>query len=423
MEFKNLQIIEPILKAIEFAGHTKPTPIQIEAIPSILDNKDLLASAQTGTGKTAAFAIPILQQIYNKNIIKPSKAIKALVLTPTRELATQVGEDFYRYSKYLKIRSLVIFGGVPQVKQTQALNRGTTVLIATPGRLMDLMNQGYIKLNEIEYFVLDEADQMLDMGFIHDVRKIVKAIPNNRQSLLFSATMPDSIIKLARELLKDPIRIEVTPTHQTLDIIKQKVYHVNKREKTDLLIKLIKENKIESLLVFTRTKHLANRLVTALGDKGFKSEAIHGNKSQSARERALDNFKKGKTKILVATDIAARGIDIDGLSYVINYDLPETPETYLHRIGRTGRAGSSGVAISFCEEDNLKMLQEIERHIKTKIEEDSLYQYIASDKILEKNNKSNNNRNLKFNNRNNSNMKKRTNKNTQRRNNTKNKKI
>ena len=255
------------------------------------------------------------------------------------------------------------------------------------------------------------------MVLVDWTRKIVKAIPNNRQSLLFSATMPDSIIKLARELLKDPIRIEVTPTHQTLDIITQKVYHVNKRQKTDLLINLIKENDIESLLVFTRTKHLANRLVTALGEKGFKSEAIHGNKSQSARERALDNFKKGKTKILVATDIAARGIDIDGLSYVINYDLPDTPETYLHRIGRTGRAGSSGVAISFCEEDNLKMLQEIEKHIKSKIEEDSLYQFVASDKIVEKNN----NRNSKFNNKNkmNSNTKPRANKNSQRRNHTK----
>lgn len=420
MKFENLQIIEPILKAIEFEGHTTPTPIQIEAIPSILDNKDLLASAQTGTGKTAAFAIPILQQIYNKNIITPSKAIKALVLTPTRELATQVGEDFKRYSKHLKIRSLVIFGGVPQVKQTQALNRGTTVLIATPGRLMDLMNQGYIKLNEVEYLVLDEADQMLDMGFIHDVRKIVKAIPNDRQSLLFSATMPASIIRLSKELLKDPIRIEVTPTHQTLDVISQKVYHVNKRQKTDLLIKLINENNIDSLLVFTRTKHLANRLVTALGEKGFASEAIHGNKSQSARERALDNFKKGKTKILVATDIAARGIDIDGLSYVINYDLPETPETYLHRIGRTGRAGSSGVAISFCEEDNVKMLQDIEKHIKSKIEEDSEYPFVASDKIIEKNN----NRNSRFksnNNKKNSNMKPRSKKNSQRRSNTKNK--
>jgi len=421
MKFENLQIIEPILKAIELEGHTIPTPIQIEAIPSILNNKDLLASAQTGTGKTAAFAIPILQQIYSKNIIKPSKAIKALVLTPTRELATQVGEDFKRYSKYLKIRSLVIFGGVPQVKQTQALNRGTTILIATPGRLMDLMNQGYVKLNEIEYLVLDEADQMLDMGFIHDVRRIVKAIPTNRQSLLFSATMPASIIRLSKELLKEPIRIEVTPTHQTLDVIKQKVYHVNKRQKTDLLIKLIKEKEIDSLLVFTRTKHLANRLVTTLAEKGFTSEAIHGNKSQSARERALDNFKKGKIKILVATDIAARGIDIDGLSYVINYDLPETPETYLHRIGRTGRAGSSGVAISFCEEDNVKMLQDIEKHIKSKIEEDREYQFIASDKIIEKNN----NRNSRFNNKNkkHSNMKPRARNNSKRRNNTKNKSI
>lgn len=378
MNFKQLGIIDPILKAIEQEGHETPTPIQVEGIPTTLSNVDVLASAQTGTGKTAAFAIPVLQQIYEANLVKPSKAIKALILTPTRELATQVGEDFLTYSKYLKIRSLVIFGGVPQVKQTQALNRGTTVLIATPGRLLDLINQGFIKLNEIEYFVLDEADQMLDMGFIHDVRRIVKLIPKKRQTLLFSATMPNSIINLANEILTEPKRIEVTPIHQTLDLIKQNVYHVNKGEKPDLLIHLIHEMNIRTLLVFSRTKHQANRIVKQLIEHGITAEAIHGNKTQNAREKALANFKAGTTRVLVATDIAARGIDIDGLTHVINYDLPEVPETYIHRIGRTGRAGASGLAMSFCEPENIKLLHDIEKHIKTKIEVVYKHPYVTS---------------------------------------------
>lgn len=368
MKFNELQIIEPILKSVEEQGHVKPTPIQVEAIPAILSKRDLLASAQTGTGKTAAFTIPILQQIYNENLVNPSKAIKALVLTPTRELATQVGEDFFNYSKYLKIRSLVIFGGVAQVKQTQALNRGTTVLVATPGRLLDLINQGFINLSEVEYLVLDEADQMLDMGFIRDVRKIVKFIPAQRQTLLFSATMPNDIIKLSNELLDNPIRIEVTPIHQTLDIITQNLYHVNKNQKLDLLTHVINQENMFSVLVFSRTKHQANKIANALKARKLSAEAIHGNKSQSARERALENFKSGKTQVLVATDIAARGIDIEGLSYVINYDLPEVPETYIHRIGRTGRAGASGVAISFCEPENIRLLRAIEKHLQTSLE-------------------------------------------------------
>lgn len=368
MKFKDLNIIDEILKAIEIEGHTKPTPIQEEGIPQILTNKDILGSAQTGTGKTAAFAIPILQQIYLNNKIKPSKAIKALILTPTRELASQVYEDFFRYSKFLNIRSTVIFGGVPQNKQASVLRRGVTVLVATPGRLIDLMNQGIVKLNEVEYFVLDEADQMLDMGFVRDVRRIVKNIPNKRQTLLFSATMPKAIIDLSKELLNDPVRIEVTPTHQTIDLITQSVYHVIKKDKNQLLLSIINDHHIKSLLVFTRTKHQANRVCEFLVKSNITAEPIHGNKSQAARERALNNFKAGKTRVLVATDIAARGIDIGGLTHVINYDLPELPETYIHRIGRTGRAGKNGVAISFVEPETINTLRAIERHTKHKID-------------------------------------------------------
>lgn len=391
MKFEDLNIIEPILKAIETKGLETPTPIQEVAIPVLLEKKDVLASAQTGTGKTASFVIPILQQIYLNNIQKPSKAIKALVLTPTRELAIQVGEDFNTYSKYLKIRSLVIFGGVPQVKQTQGLNRGTTIVVATPGRLLDLMNQGFLNLKEVEFFVLDEADQMLDMGFIHDVRKIMKAIPSNRQSLLFSATMPSSIIKLADEVLNDPVRVEVSPTYKTLDVIEQSVYHVRKNDKTNLLVDIIKNQDIKSLIVFSRTKHNANKIVKQLLDTNISAEAIHGNKSQNARVKALDNFKKGTTKVLVATDIAARGLDISGLSHVINYDLPEVAETYIHRIGRTGRAGETGIAISFCDLESLNLLKDIENHTKRKIDVVYNHPYVITGKqpVNNRNNRSN----------------------------------
>lgn len=368
MEFKELGIIEPILKAIALEGHTVPTPIQVKGIPAILSNSDVLGSAQTGTGKTATFAIPILQQIFENNKVRPSFAIKALILTPTRELATQVGEDFNTYSKYLKIRSTVIFGGVPQTRQIQALKRGVTVLVSTPGRLLDLISQGEVKLGEVEFLVLDEADQMLDMGFVKDVKRIIKNLPSKKQTLLFSATMPNQIIKLSNELLVDPIRVEVAAVHKTLDIIKQSVYHIIKSQKNELLVKLIKDLDIKSLLVFTRTKHMANRVVKSLEEAGITAEAIHGNKSQAARERALENFKANKTKVLVATDIASRGIDIEGLSHVINYDLPEVAETYIHRIGRTGRAGANGVAISFCDPENIELLKSIERHIEAKID-------------------------------------------------------
>lgn len=368
MKFDTLNIIDRIQKALTLSGYSEPTEIQKEAIPVLLEGRDLLGSAQTGTGKTAAFAIPILQQIYLNNKIKPSKAIKALILTPTRELASQVYEDFFRYSKFLNIRSTVIFGGVPQNKQASVLRRGVTVLVATPGRLIDLMNQGIVKLNEVEYFVLDEADQMLDMGFVRDVRRIVKNIPNKRQTLLFSATMPKAIIDLSKELLNDPVRIEVTPTHQTIDLITQSVYHVIKKDKNQLLLSIINDHHIKSLLVFTRTKHQANRVCEFLVKSNITAEPIHGNKSQAARERALNNFKAGKTRVLVATDIAARGIDIGGLTHVINYDLPELAETYIHRIGRTGRAGKNGVAISFVEPETINTLRAIERHTKHKID-------------------------------------------------------
>ena len=392
MSFNKLQIIEPILKAIEFEGHTVPTAIQTEAIPAILLKKDILASAQTGTGKTAAFAIPILQQIYEENINKPSKAIKALILTPTRELATQVGEDFFVYSKYLKIRSLVIYGGVAQIRQTQALNRGTTILVATPGRLLDLINQGYIDLTEVEHFVLDEADQMLDMGFVKDVRKIIKFMPNRKQTLLFSATIPDEIIKLSNELSENPIRIEVSPMYKTLDVIEQYVYHVKRNQKIDLLVDLVIDKKMNSLLVFVRTKHLADKIVTQLKARELNAEAIHGDKSQAERSRILRNFKAGKTQILVATDIAARGLDIEGLSHVVNYDLPEASETYIHRIGRTGRAGASGVAISFCEPELKKQLKELEKFLKTSIKIVDDHKYAIKPVSDDPNNKNRSNR-------------------------------
>lgn len=366
--FNNLGIIEPILQAIKSADYKKPTPIQAEAIPAILAKFDILGSAQTGTGKTAAFAIPIIQQIIANKASNEAKVIKALILTPTRELASQVAADFITYSKYVDLKTTVIFGGVHQKSQQTAIKRGVDILVATPGRLMDLMKQGIISLANIEYFVLDEADQMLDMGFIKDVYKIIKKMPKERQTMLFSATMPKAIEQLSRDLLKNPIRISVTPVNKTLDVISQELYYVSRKNKTALLIDLIKEKKMKSVLVFTRTKANANKLVTDLKNNRLSAEAIHGNKSQRAREKALSDFKVGKVKILVATDIAARGIDISELSFVVNYNLPEVAETYIHRIGRTGRAGESGSSISFCDELEKGLLNDIEKHIKMKID-------------------------------------------------------
>lgn len=360
MSFTNLKLTEPIIKAIDEVGYSIPTPIQEQAIPNILEGKDLLGSAQTGTGKTAAFAIPILQLASKE---PKSRQIKALILTPTRELAAQIHENFKSYGKYLPLKTAVIFGGVSQNSQTTALSRGVDILIATPGRLLDLINQNFIKLDYVKYFVLDEADHMLDMGFIHDVKKIINLLPSKRQNLMFSATMPYEITQLANKILVNPIRVEITPVTKTLDTINQSVFYVSKSNKILLLTHLLKNEKIESALIFARTKHGANKIAKTLNAANLKSDAIHGNKSQSARTQALEQFKARKIRILVATDIASRGIDIDELSHVINYDLPDVPETYIHRIGRTARAGHNGVAYSFCTSEERKLLRDIQKHI------------------------------------------------------------
>ncbi|HEY5555698.1 DEAD/DEAH box helicase [Acetobacterium sp.] len=364
MLFENLNIIEPIQRALKTEGYTKATPIQVKAIPPLLEGMDLLGCAQTGTGKTAAFAIPILQGLSSeqKNL-KEKRPIKALILAPTRELAIQIGDSFKAYGKHLNIRTLMIFGGVPQRPQTNSLARGIDILVATPGRLLDLINQKYIHLNQIKYFVLDESDLMLDMGMFQDVKKIIKHIPAVRQTMFFSATMPTEIAKLSGSILKNPVKIEITPVSSPVEIIEQTIYHVNKSNKINLLVHLLKNKSIASALVFSRTKHGADKIVKALEKAGLKAQAIHGNKSQKARQLALNNFKEKKTRILVATDIAARGIDVDELSHVINFNLPEVPETYVHRIGRTGRAGHGGTAISFCDQEEKPLLREIQKLI------------------------------------------------------------
>ncbi len=360
MTFENLKLIEPILKALQEEGYTTPTPIQEKSIPILLQGKDLLGCAQTGTGKTAAFSIPILQKLYKTD---NRKSIKALILTPTRELAIQIGESFEAYGKYTGLRHAVIFGGVGQKPQTDELKRGVQILIATPGRLQDLITQGFISLKALEFFVLDEADRMLDMGFIHDIRRILKLLPARRQTLFFSATMPPEIETLANSMLTDPEKVEVTPASSTVDTISQAVYFVEKNEKKDLLIHLLKSPTIESVLIFTRTKYGADKLARILNKAGIGAEAIHGNKSQNARQRALNGFKSHELRVLIATDIAARGIDVDQLSHVINYELPNIPETYVHRIGRTGRAGHDGIALSFCESEELPYLKDIQKLI------------------------------------------------------------
>ena len=368
MTFNNLRIIEPILKAIKEEGYTHPTPIQEQSIPVLLNRKDLLGCAQTGTGKTAAFTIPILQHLFNsKNDSKGQRKIKSLIITPTRELAIQINESIRTYGKYTGIKSVVIFGGVKQGGQTDALKRGTDILVATPGRLLDLISQGYITLKDIKYFVLDEADQMLDMGFIHDIRKVIARLPAKRQSLFFSATMPAAIIDLSRNILGNPEKVTIKPKQATAEKVEQSVYFVSKPNKTKLLIHLLEENPNSSVLVFSRTKHGADKIVRLLGRADIKSAAIHGNKSQNARQKALGNFKKGELNVLIATDIAARGIDVEELSLVINYDLPNIPETYVHRIGRTGRAKASGIALSFCNNEEKEYLKDIQKLINQQI--------------------------------------------------------
>lgn len=364
MTFKELNIIEPILKALTEEGYSTPTPIQQEAIPIVLGGNDILGCAQTGTGKTAAFSIPIIQLLEAKGSGSGrSRAIKALILTPTRELAIQIGESFASYGRHTKLRHVVIFGGVGQKPQTDALRAGVDILIATPGRLLDLIGQGYVNLKTLDFFVLDEADRMLDMGFIHDIKRILPLIPQKRQTLFFSATMPQAIASLADSILTNPVRVEVTPVSSTVDMIDQYLYFAEKDQKRDLLIDLLKDPSKESVLVFSRTKHGADKIAKLLCKAGIGSEAIHGNKSQNARQRALSNFKNRTTRVLIATDIAARGIDVDQLSHVINYDLPDVPETYVHRIGRTGRAGCSGVAITFCDLEEVPMLRDIQKLI------------------------------------------------------------
>lgn len=364
MLFTDLKIIEPIVRALNDEGYLAPTPIQEQAIPHILNGKDLLGCAQTGTGKTAAFAIPMLQLLSRSHVFKPGeKKIRALILTPTRELAIQIEESFNAYGKHLRLSHLVIFGGVSQLPQTKSLERGVDILVATPGRLLDLMSQGFVTLKDIEIFVLDEADRMLDMGFVHDVKRVITKLPQKKQTLFFSATMPAEIQSLASAILLNPQKVEVTPVSSTADTIAQQLFFVEKGNKKSLLAFILQDSSIKSALVFTRTKHGADKVVKDLIKLGIKAEAIHGNKSQNARQRALGNFKDGSTRVLVATDIAARGIDVDELSHVINFELPNIPETYVHRIGRTGRAGLSGTALSFCETEELAYLKDIQQLI------------------------------------------------------------
>ena len=383
MLFEQLNLIEPILKALKTEGYTTPTPIQEQAIPIVLAGRDLLGCAQTGTGKTAAFAIPMLQLMQQAKVAGNSvKGIKALILTPTRELAIQIDESFAAYGKHIDLKHLVIFGGVSQQPQTNALRNGVDILIATPGRLLDLVEQRFINLSQIQLFVLDEADRMLDMGFIHDVKRIITKIPAKRQTLFFSATMPAEIAKLSSSILSNPAKVEVTPVSSTAETIQQSMFFVEKENKKHLLIHLLKDKAIQSALVFTRTKHGADKVVKELSRAGIGAEAIHGNKSQNARQRALGNFKSGHTRVLVATDIAARGIDVDNLSHVINFELPNVPETYVHRIGRTGRAGASGIAFSFCDIEEKEFLRDIQKLITTSVPIVTDHPYAMSDMSL-----------------------------------------
>lgn len=383
MLFNELNLIVPIQKALITQGYKQATPIQIKAIPPLLEGLDLLVCAQTGTGKTAAFSIPILQKLALGLGQKGKKQIKALIVAPTRELAIQIGECFNAYGANLSQKTLVIFGGVGQTPQTKVLEKGIDILVATPGRLLDLINQGFVDLSHVKHFVLDEADQMLDMGMIHDVKRIITYLPKERQTMFFSATMPAEIAKLAETILKKPEKIEITPVFSPIDIIEQEVYFVDKENKTNLLTHLLKDEKYDSVLVFSRTKHGADKIVKELDKNGFTSVAIHGNKSQTNRQLALNDFKERKIRILVATDIAARGLDIEELSHVINYNLPEVPETYIHRIGRTGRAGLGGKAISFCDFEEKPLLRVIQKLIGKTLPEVKEHPYPLVNTVIE----------------------------------------
>ncbi|OFZ81935.1 MAG: DEAD/DEAH box helicase [Bdellovibrionales bacterium RIFOXYD1_FULL_55_31] len=374
MNFTDLALIQPLLQALSAQGHETPTPIQTQAIPLVLNGRDVLACAQTGTGKTAAFALPILQRLMRASRpaqasreARPRREVRALVLTPTRELASQIGQSFADYGSALPLRCAVVFGGVRQHSQVRALREGADILVATPGRLIDLMHQKHVHFRGLEILVLDEADRMLDMGFIRDVRRIIAALPRKRQTLFFSATMPEEIRQLSRQILTDPARIEVTPVASTVDTVTQAIYLIQKKQKTALLIHLIKTLSVDRALVFTRTKRDANRVADSLNRSDIKAEAIHGNKSQNAREQALTSLKHGRCRVLVATDIAARGIDIDRLTHVFNHDIPNVPESYVHRIGRTARAGASGTALSFCASEERGFVTDIERLIRQRL--------------------------------------------------------
>ncbi len=367
MYFNELNIIQPILKAIEEEGYTTPTPIQQQAIPLVLEGNDLMGCAQTGTGKTAAFSIPILQILSENKEFKGKRKIRALIVTPTRELAIQIGDSLKAYGRHCGLNSTVIFGGVNQNPQVNTLKNGVDILVATPGRLLDLMTQGFVSIRDVEIFVLDEADRMLDMGFIHDVNKLIRALPDKRQNLFFSATMAPEILKLAGTILQDPVRVEVTPVSSTAEMIKQSVYFVDKVNKNALLVDILNEVDATSVLVFTKTKHGADKVVKHLAKHNIKADAIHGNKSQNNRQRALSNFKDKTIRVLVATDIAARGIDVEEMEMVINYEIPNISETYVHRIGRTGRAGNKGTAVSFCDFEEKAYLKDIEKLIHQSI--------------------------------------------------------
>ena len=368
MSFQNLNIINPLQRALAKEGYIAPTPIQMQAIPHLLKGKDLMGIAQTGTGKTAAFVLPILQRMAEEFKVPIPGVPRVLVLAPTRELAAQIGQSFATYGQFLRFRHTVIFGGVRQEQQVKILSRGVDILVATPGRLIDLMNQGYIKLKGVEFFVLDEIDRMLDMGFIKDVRKIISALPLKRQSLFFSATMSQQTGEFAERLLTDPVRVEAAPQASTLECIEQHVFFVDQNNKQPLLLGLLRQQDLDRVLVFTRTKHRADKIALMLNKNKINADSIHGNKSQGQRTKAMHDFKSGRLQVLVATDIAARGIDIDDISHVINYDLPNEPESYVHRIGRTGRAGAEGTAYSFCAADERNILRSIEKLTRRKIE-------------------------------------------------------
>ncbi len=382
MKFEDLNLHPTLLKAVKDQNYTTPTEIQEQAIPLILKDNDVLGSAQTGTGKTAAFALPILHHLINEKSNNSKTKIRVLVVTPTRELAIQIGENFTVYSKYTNIKNTVIFGGVKQATQTNALSRGVDILVATPGRLLDLMGQGFISLKDVVYFVLDEADRMLDMGFIHDIKKLLEKLPNQRQSLFFSATMPNSILTLSNTILRNPKKVAVHQVSTTADTIQQCIYYTNKSDKKDLLFHILKDKNINQILVFSRTKHGADRIVRNLKKKHIEAAAIHGDKAQNQRQRALQSFKNLEIRVLVATDIAARGIDIDKLSYVLNYDIPNEPETYVHRIGRCGRAGEEGVSISICEPEENEYVRDIEKLIKQKITDVKGHPFPQTDKPM-----------------------------------------